>query len=134
MEFPAVPDYRLFLNLKKAAIESGYRFNTGVSVTKDSFYTEARPETKAVYDELKFKWEAYEKAGATNTCMECAPLFLFGAAMNVRTAAVLISATNFNDYGNDKKDYPLNIEERAIDVAIEGIRKMILEDRKSGRI
>jgi len=133
LEFPAVPDYRVFSHLKSAAERLGYPFNTGVSLTKDSFYTEARPETKPVYEELKFKWRAYEKAGATSTCMECAPLFIYGASEKVRTAAVLINATNYDDYGNDDKDYPRDWEQRAIEVGIEGIRSLIRADKTAGQ-
>lgn len=128
IEFPAVPDYELFSHIVNAAKESGYPFNTGVSITKDSFYTEAAPETKPVYEELLYKWKAYEKAGATNTCMECAPLFILGSTFNIRTAAVLICATNFNVYSNDMKDYPKGWEMRAIEVGIAAMKSIIKAD------
>jgi uridine phosphorylase len=131
-EFPAVPDYTLFKALEKAAQESGFPYNTGVTITKDSFYTETSPETKPVYPELKYRWDAYEKGGATNTCMECAPLFLVGASLHIRMAAVLICATNYKNYTNDDKDYPRNWEHRAIEVGIEGMRAVIRMDRSRG--
>ncbi len=100
----------------------------------DSFYTETTPETKPVYEELKYKWQAYEKGGATNTCMECAPLFLIGASLRIRTAAVLICATNYKTYTNDDRDYPRNWEQRAIVVGIEGMRYVIQRDRARGNV
>ena len=132
-EFPAVPDYRLFRALEAAARESGYRYNTGITITKDSFYTEVSPETKPVYPELKWKWEAYEKGGATNTSMECSLLFLLGASLGIRTASVMICATDYKGYSNDSEDYPANVEQRAIEVGIAAMRRIISQDQKEGR-
>lgn len=129
VEFPAVPNYEIFRRLEAAAKASGYPYNTGVTITKDSFYTESSPETKPVGPELTYKWEAYEKAGATNTSMECSPLFLMGAAMGLRTASIMICATNYNAYSNDSKGYPSDWERRAIEVAIRGLRDIILADK-----
>jgi uridine phosphorylase len=128
-EFPAVPDYALFRALEQAAKQSGFPYNTGISISKDSFYTEVSPETKPVYQELKYKWEAYEKGGATSTDMECSLLFLVGASLAIRTAAVLVCATNYHSYSNDFKDNPLDWEDRAILVGIEGMREIIRKDR-----
>lgn len=129
LEFPAVPDYESFKALKQAAIESGYPFDTGITITKDSFYTEVAPETKPVYPELKWKWEAYEKGGATNTSMECALLFLAGMSLGIRMSSVMISATNHKSYSNDDRDYPRDYEQRAIEVGIAAMRKLIANDR-----
>lgn len=129
-EFPAVPDYLLFRALERAARESGYPYNTGISITKDSYYTEVSPQTKPVYPELRYKWEAYEKGGATNTCMECSTLFLIGASLAIRTAAVLVCATNYHSYSNDDKDYPRDWEQRAIRVGVEAMRVVIRSDKQ----
>lgn len=130
LEFPAVPDYQTFCCMVAAAKHCGYPYNAGITITKDSYYTEASPQTKPVAEELIYKWKAYEKSGATNTSMECAPLFLMGAAMKLRTASVMICATNFNSYSNDDKNYPREWENRAIEVAIEGLRRLIRHDRE----
>ncbi|OQB23995.1 MAG: Uridine phosphorylase [Firmicutes bacterium ADurb.Bin182] len=130
VEFPAVPDFFLVKELEAAAVRLGYKYNIGVSITKDSFYTEVSPHTKPVFYELENKWRAYEKGGATTTDMECAPLFLAGASLNIRTATVLICATNYNDYSNDDKDYPRDWEHRAIEVGIEALRSIIKKDLK----
>ena len=129
VEFPAVPHYGIFRQMEAAAKACGYPYNTGVTITKDSYYTESAPETKPVRDELLYKWRAYERAGATNTSMECAPLFLMGAALGLRTASVMICATNYNAYSNDSKDYPRDWERRAIEVAICGLRNIIRKDQ-----
>jgi len=133
VEFPAVPDYELFRALEQAAENSGFPYNTGVTITKDSFYTEVTPETKPVYPELKYKWDTYEKGGATNTCMECSLLFLAGASLKIRTAAVLICGTNYKSYSNDFQDYPANWEERAVIVGIAAMRAVIRRDLERGK-
>ena len=131
-EFPAVPDFEMLKALEAAAVKLGHPYNVGVTITKDSYYTEAEPETKPVYEELKYKWESYIKGGATNTSMECAVLFLVGASLGIRTASVMISATDFGQYSNDAKDYPSGWEQRAIEVGIEGMRRMIRKDKADG--
>lgn len=132
-EFPAVPDYEMLKALEAAAVKLGYPYNISVTITKDSFYTEASPETKPVYEELKYRWNSYLAGGATNTSMECAVLFLIGACLRIRTASVMISATNFGEYSNDAADYPAGWEQRAIAVGIEAMRMMIRRDREQER-
>ncbi len=132
-EFPAVPDWSIYKCFVRAAEESGFPFNTGVTITKDSFYTEASMEEKPVYPLLEYLWDAYEKGGASNTSMECSTIFTIGAVLGIRTASVMISATNYKAYSNDVKDYPAGWEHRAIKVGVEGMRLVIAEDRKGGR-
>lgn len=134
MEYPAVPDYFLVRKLEAAAIELGYRYNVGVSITKDSFYTQMEPETRPIGPELKFRWDSYEKGGATSTSMECAPLFIAGGSLGVRVATVMVSAANYKNYSNDDKDYPADTEKLAIITGIEGMKKVIEEDRINGII
>lgn len=129
-EFPAVPDFEMLKALESAAVKLGYPYNVGVTITKDSYYTEAEPETKPVYEELTYKWDSYVKGGATNTSMECAVLFLIGASLGIRTSSVMISATNFGEYSNDAADYPSGWEQRAIEVGIEAMREMIRKDKE----
>jgi len=128
MEYPAVPDYFLVQKLIDAASELGYNYNVGVTITKDSFYTQTEPETRPIGPELIFRWNAYEKGGATSTSMECAPLFIAGGSLGLRVASVMVSATNYKNYSNDAKTYPADTEKLAIINGIEGMRKVIQED------
>lgn len=132
IEFPAVPDYDMFVALVNAAEQLSYPYDTGITITKDSFYTETSPETKPVYPELRWKWEAYEKGGASNTSMECSLLFLAGASLNIRMSSVMICATNYKNYTNDVADYPAEYEQRAIEVGIEAMRNIIRKDKLAG--
>lgn len=133
MEYPAVPDYFLMKHLEAAAIEQGFPYNMGVTITKDSFYSQIEPETRPIGYELVNRWNAYEKGGATNTSMECAPLFIAGGSLGVRVASVMVSATNYKNYADDNKSSHADIEARAIVTAIEGMRKVIAEDKAAGR-
>lgn len=130
MEFPAVPSFELMKALEEAARELGFPCDTGVTITKASFYSQTAPETKPVAEELIYRWNAYVRGGATNTSMECAPLFLIGASLGIRTASVMVSATNCKAYDEQSRTQPLkNLEDRAIQVAIAGMRKIIRQDR-----
>ncbi len=134
LEFPAVPTFSLLRAFSHAAQECGYPYDTGITITKDSFYTEVSPESKPVAPLLAYQWEAYQKGGVTNTSMECAPIFTIGATLGIRTASVMICATDFEVYSNDDKDYPRDWEQRAIDVGIAGMRAVIREDRAQGGV
>ncbi len=132
MEYPAVPDYFLVRKMEEAAIELGYKYDVGVTITKDSFYTQVEPETRPIGPELKFRWDSYEKGGATSTSMECAPLFIAAGSLGLRMASVMVSATNCKSYGNDSTVYPTDMEKRAIITSIEGMKKVIEEDGGDG--
>lgn len=129
IEYPAVPDFQAVKAVEQAAQKLEFPYNVGVTITKASFYTQTTPETKPVGPELVYKWQAYEKGGATNTSMECSILFLIGASLGIRTSSVMISATNFGEYSNDADDYPSGWEERAIEVGIEAMKIMIRKDK-----
>lgn len=97
IEYPAVPDFQVVKAVEQAAQKLEFPYNVGVTITKASFYTQTTPETKPVGPELVYKWQAYEKGGATSTSMECSVLFCVGASLGIRTSSVMISATNFGE-------------------------------------
>lgn len=133
MEYPAVPTYQLLKYLEESSAALGYHTAVGVSITKDSFYTRTEPETKPVSDELLSRWKSYVRGGAVCTSMEEAVLFLAGTSLGVRTASVLVSATNFDgsvSRRNSADVYPTNSIQKPIRVAIEALRRLIREDRK----
>lgn len=132
MEFPAVPDYNFTKKLEESSLELGYNTSVGITITKDSFYTQIEPETKPIGYELINKWNSYVKGGAICTAMEEATLFLVANSLDARVASVLVSATDYvGKVSSDisSKGYPSNYIERAIKVGIESLRKIILEDR-----
>lgn len=131
VEFPAVPDFQMMKALEEAAAGQGFHYDTGVTITKASFYSQTSPETKPIAAELMYRWDAYVKGGATNTSMECAPLFLIGGTLGIRTASVMVSATNCKEYTEQTRTRPLeDLEDRVIRVAIDGMRRLIQWDRR----
>ena len=132
LEYPAVPSYQLLKRLEESSTALGYHTVVGVSITKDSFYTQTEPETKPVSDELISRWRSYVRGGAVCTSMEESILFLVGTSLGVRTGSVLVSATNFDgsvSRRNSADVYPTNSIQKPIQVAIEALRRVILEDR-----
>lgn len=132
MEFPSVPDYHITKKLEETALELGYPTEVGLTITKDSFFTQTEPETKPIGYELKNRWDSYIKGGAICTAMEEATLFLVAASLNARAASVLVSATDyFNEVSSDISSsvYPTSYIDRAIKVGVESLRKVIIEDK-----
>lgn len=138
LEYPAVPDPDLADAILHASHELMFPTKRGVVITRDSFYTQNRAETKPIGYELVNKWNAYKQMGALVTEMECSPLFIAGHSLNVRTAGVLVCATNYEVEEADNKDvnktYPMNFEARAIEAAIVAMRNVIKADKKSNKV
>ena len=131
IEFPAVPDFQVVKAAQQAAQKLGLPYNIGVTITKASFYTQTAPETKPVGPELIYRWEAYEKGGATSTSLECSVLFTVGASLGIRTGCVMASATNCKDYSENGRKSDIDIEDRAIRTAIETMRMLIAKDKEN---
>ena len=105
----------------------GFHTTVGVSITKDSFYTQAEPETKPVSDDLIRRWQSYVRGGAVCTSMEESILFSVGSSLGIRTASILVSATNFD--GNSADVYPTDSIQKPILSAIEALRRIIRQDK-----
>lgn len=129
IEFPAVPDMDLVEQLEDAVVRCGYPYNIGPTITKASFYTQMSAHTKPMGYELVNRWNAYEMGGATSTEMESAALFLIGSSLGIRTATVLVSATNYKNYSNDSsKNGPQEWEHRVIEVGVEAMQSITRRD------
>ncbi len=128
MEFPAVPDYELVKEIEAAAVRLEMPYDTGITITKASFYSQNSPETKPIGPELINRWRSYEAGGVTSTSMECAPLFLISASLGIRSASVMVSATDYKKYENQDRQRPLDLEDRVIRVGIEAMRSIIKKD------
>lgn len=102
----------------------GFHTTVGVSITKDSFYTQAEPETKPVSDDLIRRWQSYVRGGAVCTSMEESILFSVGSSLGIRTASILVSATNFDgsvSKRNSADVYPTDSIQKPILSAIEAL-------------
>ena len=132
LEYPAVPSYQLLKRLEESSNALGYHPVVGVSITTASSYTQTERETKPVSAGLIRRGRSYVRGGAVCTSMEESILFLVGTSLGVRTGSVLVSATNFDgsvSRRNSADVYPTNSIQKPIQVAIEALRRVILEDR-----
>lgn len=130
VEFPPVPDMYLVEQLELVTQKLGYPCNIAPTISKASFYTQMAAASKPYGYELEPRWNSYEKGGATSTEMESSTLFVIGECLRIRTATVLVSATNYKNYSNDSsKNGPGQWEARAIEVGIEAMRQIIKADK-----
>ncbi len=128
IEFPAVPNFDLVIELKTAAEKLGNHYHLGVVECKDSYYGQHEPESMPTSDELLSKWKAWQKAGALGSEMESATLFVVASVRRVRMATVLLlcrnrereTATGLMDAYWDTAP--------AIETAIEALRGIIKKD------
>ena len=130
IEFPAVADFEVTMNLVNAAKKLGYRYHVGVVECKDSFYGQQQPETMGVDYELQNKWNAWLKGGTLCSEMESAALYTVAAVRHVRVSTVLLVFQNqerrklgFEEYASDKD------MDSCLKTAIEAIRMMIAEEK-----
>lgn len=130
LEYPAMPDFELLTTLCSCADTLEYPVHKGVIITRDSFYTQNEAEKKPIGYELVHKWNAYKAMGAIATEMECAPLFIAAASLKVKAAGVMVCATDYNKLDDEVNKYPMSYESRAIEVAVEAMRRTIISDQK----
>ena len=80
MEYPAVPDWRIVADLKKAAVMNGMVHRTGIGITTSCFYEgQARPDPLSGYvpDRLLRRHDELVRRGAIFYAMEEAALFVW---------------------------------------------------------
>ena len=125
LEFPAVPDFKLLCAVENAAAREGCRYHTGVVQSKDSFYAQHEPERMPIGPELMFKWNAFIKAGALASEMECAALFSVAACLHVSAAAVLLCVWNQERARAGLENCEIFDTSVAVRIAVEAIKGLI---------
>lgn len=128
IEFPAVADLCVTNALREAAGTMGYPFHTGVVQCKDSFYGQHEPETKPVSYELMNKWEAWKRLGCLASEMESAALFVVAGYLHVRAGSCFLVIANQEREKLGMENPVVHDTDRAIQVAVEAIRRLIRED------
>lgn len=126
VEYPAVPSIEVLDALRESASKFDCNSQTGVVISRDGFYSQYDEFDKPSAYYVKPQWEAYKKLGAIATEMEAATLFVVSSSLNVRSGAIMVCAT---DYKKVNKTYPMDYEARAIEIAVEAMRKLILADK-----
>lgn len=129
-EFPAVADFDVLSSLVSAAKAMDLRYHAGVVQSKDSFYGQHSPDRMPTAGALREKWEAWKRLGVLASEMEASTLFTVGASRGLRTGAVFHVIWNQERFaaGLDTHEQELHDTSLAIRVAVEAIRRMILEE------
>lgn len=130
LEFPAVADLDVINALVGAAAGLGLVHHYGIIESKDSFYSEVRPETMPIAEELAARWRAYRRAGVLCSEMEAAALFTIAAARHVRAGCVV--QISDNQFAGSHLGPEPSMED-TIRVSIEAIRRLIARDRGTAR-
>lgn len=130
IEFPAVSDFDIALALRDAAKDLGYRSHMGVVQCKDSFYGQHSPEKSPVYYELLNKWESWKRLGVLASEMESAALFVVASALGCRCGSCFHVIWN-QEREKAGLDQDMNEDtSSAIRVAVEALKRIILQDRE----
>lgn len=128
LEYPATPSIEVFDALREASEEKGFPTKIGTVISRDGFYTQYEDSDKPYSYELANRWKAYKMMGALATEMEAATLFIVGASLGLRTGGVMVCATNSRKTNANCGEYPISYEPRAIEVAVEAMRRLIRAD------
>ncbi len=129
IEYPAIRDLDVTCALRDAAKESGYGWHVGVAHCKDSFYGQHSPESMPVSYELKDKWRAWIASGALCSEMETSALYTVASVRRVRAGAVMLVIWNQEREAANLPQERCFETERAIEVGIAGLRKLIERDK-----
>lgn len=129
IEFPAVADHHVVCSLEEAAKSLGFDHHIGVVQCKDSFYGQHEPEAQAVAPQLLANWNAWIQGGCLASEMESATVFVVGSVRKVRTGTVLLVVANQERRKLGIEDPVFHNTEKALQTAVEALRRMIAEDK-----
>jgi uridine phosphorylase len=127
IEFPAVADLDVTVALRAGARDVGHPFTVGVAQSKDSFYGQHEPERMPIAAELAARWHAWTAGGAVCSEMEAAALFIVASTLRVRAGGVMMMVHGAEGSPTGGEQRAAGVE-RAIDVAIAGLRRLIALD------
>lgn len=129
IEFPAVADFAVVHALNQASQSLGKRSHVGVVQCKDSFYGQHSPADMPVSYELLNKWEAWKRLGVLASEMESAALFVVAARLGVRCGSAFLVVGNQEREILGIDNPKIHDTDDAIKVAVEGMRRLILQDK-----
>jgi uridine phosphorylase len=135
VEFPAVADVDVVTSLRDAARKLGLRYHVGVSQSKDSFYGEVERTRMPLAGRLEERWNAWVAGGAICSEMESAAIFIIAAIHRKRAggAMLMINDPELGELSiEDRQKHMAEFDaDRVIRVAVEGLKILIEQDRKS---
>ncbi len=130
IEFPAVANLDVSVALRDAAKELGLRCHTGIVQCKDSFYGQHSPERMPVSYELLNKWQAWIRGGCLGSEMESAALFTVCSTLGARAGAVMLCVWNQERVNAGLPNDEEHDTESAIKIAVKGLEKLIIRDKR----
>lgn len=130
IEFPAVATFEVVDALREAASRLGLRTHTGVVQCKDSFYGQHEPDVMPVSYMLNEKWEAWKRLGVLASEMESAAIFTVCAHLDARCGSCFFVVGNQERERLGLDNPKLHDTDAAIRLAVEGVRTLIINDRK----
>lgn len=129
-EFPAVANLDITLALRNAAEKVGVKYNVGIVQSKDSFYGQQDPERMPVGEELKLKYNAWIKAGALASEMECAAVFTVAQILGARAGALLHVLWNKEREALGLDNPTMRDMTKTIETVREALRELIKMDKE----
>jgi uridine phosphorylase len=129
LEYPAVADPDVVFALRQAANDLDIPHKCGVTHSKDSFFGETEKERMPMNVELTRRWEQWVAGGAICSEMESATLFIISAIHRKRAGSVNIMVAKDQHLPDDPASKALFHGDRAIRIAVDGIKKLIELDR-----
>ena len=133
IEFPAVADFEVAGCLAQATKNLGLPLHMGVVQNKDSFYGQHSPEASPVYYELQQKWESWKRLGVKASEMESAALFVVASALGCRCGSCFHVIWNQEREAAGLDQKMSEDTSNSVKVAVEALKLLIQQDRKSGR-
>ncbi len=114
IEYPAVADIEVSNALIKAYKDRGYKFISGITQSKDSFYGQHDPLSMPISNQLKDNWKAWEMGNVIASEMEASTLFVVSSIREVRAGAAF-------SYGS--------MNDETINVAVDALKILIESDK-----
>ncbi|MGD8553833.1 MAG: uridine phosphorylase [Anaerolineales bacterium] len=131
IEFPAVADVDLVLALRQAAKELDIPHRLGVTQSKDSFYGEVEAGRMPLAERLEERWGAWVRGGAVCSEMESAAIFILSSIHRKRGGGVMLMVAAGEGLPKTEEGKKLFHGDRAIRVAVEGVKILIKQDKQS---
>jgi uridine phosphorylase len=133
IEFPAVADTDIVLALREGARRIKMPHHLGISQSKDSFYGEVEPNRMPLAARLNERWKAWTMGGAICSEMEASCILILGSIYRKRAGGVMVMGADFTDRPRSQEEIQEALArfdvDRAIRVAVEGLKILIEQDR-----
>jgi uridine phosphorylase len=130
-EFPAVADPDVFAALRAGTRKLGWPLHTGIIHCKDAFFLE-EPATLPARAQAQALWETWQRARVVASEMESDTLFVIAYTLGLRAGTLLLALGGLADGEvGELTSPPQELKDRLIRAGIEGMRELILQDRRA---